>query len=408
MENFIESVLITYDNQLRVEYQSLAEFLRLLGVFVCEDMRCTKDSEPQLIWHEQDYTYSYTIPSSVPVNDYADAFKAAILEMGLQQDYFDGWYDKIFRIYQKCNLLQASVTLQYYRMKHSEIEKAGRCFEAATESIIQLMNLNPVYSNNPHLRYARLYCKQKTNLAYFLCEEPVAYYVNDLTAEGVGLTNDFPDFANAWVLLGLVYEISKDYVKDSIDAFQRAIDMVGEKPYVSSIYYWKGRRCEEHDNLRELQQDSYKKAYELMPKYRNIYKVARGHLDKEEWQDALSCFKECLQCLEKKGAYLDPLEQEYYFKVKIHLSYIYLQQKDYYQAIISGNDALNFRKDIEDSKKACVAFYYDMYGQENAQTYIDMTLARLSRRQIWRYLAIAYQESGMQDVADDYWRLYRG
>ena len=402
-----ESVLLSYENKDRVAYQALAEFLRLLGFFVCEDVRYEADSEPEFEINVNDYDLCYMVDSTSPI-DYVgitEYLLAKDMDWDMQRSIC---YEQLYSIYSRCNLLQASVTLQYYRIKHEEIKNAGDNFVQAADALELLIKANPGVDGIEQIRYAKLYCKQKANLAYFLYGGPVAYYVNDLAAEGLALVKEYPWFANAWALLGFIYEISKDYAQDAVDAFQRAIDMVGEKPYISSLYYWLGRRCEDYDALIQSQYDAYQRAYKLMPKYRNIYKIARMYLVKADWNNALKYFEECLEKIEKKGTYLDPLEQEYYFKVNVHISYIYLKLKDYYNAIIRANRALDYSKQIAKRADGYVSFYQNIYGVANANKYINITVSHMQPRQIWNYLAIAYQESGMQEEADRYWNLFKG
>ena len=59
----IESILLSYSNKNRLEYQKYAEFFRMLGIYVCEDLK--DDEELTLLIREKDYSLRYDIDHSV-------------------------------------------------------------------------------------------------------------------------------------------------------------------------------------------------------------------------------------------------------------------------------------------------------------------------------------------------------
>lgn len=407
------SVLLAYPNEERVNYQLMAEFLRLAGIYVCEDCR-VNPGEKSGRWDGEDFSARYTI-SEGGLDGLGTLAKLDQLQCALNSQLgssdFDDCYADIAKIYCEHSLLQASVTLQYFRTKATKedtakeiIRQAGKSFENAADDFVALIKEKREYMESQYVRYAKLFCKQKTNLARYLCNEQVVYYVNDLGAEGLALLQRFPEFSNAWALLGFVYEISSNYVKDAIDAFQKAIQLEGKKPYVSSIYYWLGKRCEDYDYLKEQAYDFYKRAYVLMPKFRNIYKVANWHMQRNEWKDAILYYQNCLASLGVRGTYQDPLEQEYCFKVNVHICYCFMQQRDYVQAVHYAQKALELREELQNPEESNPRrkFYYDMYHPEQAEEYINVELDRMQIRQANAYLAKAYQELYQPEMADHY------
>ncbi|MCM1537639.1 MAG: hypothetical protein NC254_04490 [bacterium] len=415
----IESILLTYDNPERVDYQFFAEFLRLAGIYVCED--CRTEAAKNVRWDEGIFSAVYVIEKQAThagkLNRRRKVSKLNSLADNLHSQtgasaFYDCWYD-IAKVYLTYDLLQAGVTMQYFRTKvptknKATIRKVGDLFERAADAFVRLVKENPWYMNNQYIRYAKLYCKQKANLARYFCGEPVVYYVDDLGAEGMALLQRFPEFSNAWALLGFVYEISADHVKDTVDAFQRAIQMEGAKPYVSSIYYWLGKRCEEYSYLRTQVYDFYEKAYRLMPKYRNVYKVANWYMQKKDWKNAILYYQNCLTFLDARGDYQDPLEQEYCFKVNIHICYCFMQQKEYAAAIPYAEKALWLRQKLEQALEnkgkpgSLTRFYYDMYNAEHAEACIAIELDRMQDAQVNTYLAKAYQEINKPEEAKRY------
>lgn len=415
--NKFASVELSYENDRRMDYQLFAEFLRLAGVYVYEYNKTVDSDKIAEIETDAECTGRYEILSE-DLSEAADArAKLRVLHQKLRdvisQTALEECYEKLEEIFLKHGLLQAGVNLQYFRAitEHSDmkgvLEEAGDRFEAAADDLVAAIKENPVYENNCHMRYARMFCKQKANLAKYLCKQSVVYEVKELASESLLFLGDFPDFSNGWVLLGFIYEISKTYTRDAIDAFQRALKQEGEKKYMYSVYYWLGKRCEEYEFLEEETDEIYRKAHGYMPKYRNTYKLARSAYRKQDWQEALARFDECLGYLEGKDNYLDPLEQEYMFKVNIHKSYIYLEKKDYYNAILNANAALELREGIvagESMPNQYTRFYFEMYGDE-AGKMIGLAEKKMSSRQAYQYLARAYREIDMPKEADEYLKL---
>ena len=411
-----ESIVLTYSNENRVTYQLYAEFFRLIGVYVCEDLRYPEPDKTDLDLESFTFSDRYRVENLQfsPQNEkmlLQELNRDLDIESRLRnEEAEESWYDDLTDIFVGSRLLQAGVTLQYFRMRADEVLESGNCFKEAAEALDSLMTKKPSLRDNRYIRYAKLFCKQKANLARFLCEEPVVYYVNDLAEEGLSITEDFSDFTNAWVLLGFIYEISQDHVGDTIDAFRKAISREGNQPYASSICYWLGKKCEEYVAMRSLQEEAYQRAYALRPKYRNIYKVAVMHMDRQEWDEALSFFEECIYRLDRKKEFLDPLEQEYYFKVRVHMSFLHLKRQEYADVIENATEALRLRDKIEKGKAGmeneAIRFYREMYGNDLVP-YIELALQRMGVEQVNQYLAIAYQELGLRREAEECWSIAR-
>lgn len=407
----MESILLSYKNENRISYQVYAEFLRLMGVYVCEDMIYIQEDKPNFDKMEDIFSVRYKIDDSIDSMDVNNKlyYLKQQLNCHFRVDGSDLWYDQLADIFMRNKLLQAGVTLQYFRARSKQVSDAGDCFEHAADDLVALVKVNPNYVNNRHIRYAKLFCKQKANEAKFFCKEPVVYYVDDLAVEGLSLLKVFPDFSNAWVLLGLIYRVSEDFRRDALDAFQRAISMVGDQPCMSSVYYYLGRQCEGYETLKALEYQAYRKAYRLMPKYRNMYKIAIGYMVDEQWEDALQYFKKCLQRLEKKNDFLDPLEQEYYFKINMHMCFIYAKRKEYCNVITCANSAVVLCENIWDGRKKSnqyTKFYFEMY-KKDARNIIKLSVRNMPTRQAYKYLAVAYQELGMSEDAEYYWTIVK-
>lgn len=398
-----KSVLLRYSNKNRIKFQRYAEFFRLIGVCVCESLSEDGDS---LRLERGFYNAEYDLDTPIKLKS-------------LKEFWFDGedyTYQKLRNVYRNNHLLQAAVTLQYFYMNSPVVEVAGEHFKEAADELDEFYWENEyALSQEYEIQYARLYCKQKVNLAQYLRHNQITYPVETLAEECVALRESFPMCENTSVLLGLIYEISPKHKMDAIEAFLDACSAMENKPYVSSVLYRLGKICEETVSLRNLMDSAYHKAYEEMPKYRNIYKVARHFMETEQWNWAIVYLKECISKIELRKQYLDPLEQEYYFKVHSHLAYIYIKQRDFVSVIESANDALAFRRDVEKDMYLFISedqFYNEMYALDrkgkwedtgfDPQEMVRTELKRMAPDNVYKYLGTAYKELGMDEVAEKY------
>lgn len=398
----ITSVLLTYSNKNRVSYQKCAEFFRLIGIYVVEKVIETDDS------------IQFDIEFDIDKNNFKDVILKFKKALGDSQTV--KFVNEILKAYNKYNLFQASMTLQYFCINHPLVQTAGELFENAAKQLEEYYNNNCEQAEkNYFIRYAKLYCKQKANLAKFLTKDYLYYSVDELIEENLNLQKDFPEYSNICVLMGLICEISKEYKMDCIEAFKKARDAVGNKPYVVNILYQLGKNSEGIEIFRNLKYDSYEKAYNIMPIYCNIYKIAQQYMELARWDSAIKYFKECIEKIkEDRNTYLDPLEQEYYFKVKGYLAFIYTQKEDYSQAIMYANEALDLKEEIyeqlnEHKTDGCNRIYYEIYTEEMfaPEELIDIEIKRMKSKELYKYLAISYQRLGMDDVADIFWRVVK-
>lgn len=384
------SVLIRYSNTNRYKFQWYAEFLRFIGYFVCEYLKEDSDSDEL-----DEYTYDIELDLD---NDKKTEVYVTILSQFNGNAYELNYLKKVFEDY---NLFQAAVTLQYFTINSTITYEAGKHFK---EAVNELDDLYEKYSDIYEFNYARIYCRQKANLACFLCKKSLYYNETELGSMCSQFTNEFPDASNIYMLLGLIFENSSRNKMTAVNAFIEAKDMIGEEPYVSSILYKLGKACEGEENLRWLMNDAYENAYNTMPKYSNTYKIARIYMEIEVYDEAIGFFEECLHKLENRAEYMDPLEQEYLFKVNAHLSYLSIRNNDYFSAVEYAGKAKKLKQRIKDSiydKDGLNRFYYEVYGNTewNVEEIINIELNRMAEDNIDQYLGTAYHNMGLDDIA---------
>ena len=400
-------------------FQILAEFLRFIGIYVCEHCLETADAvEGEAFSKDKsEGTFCFGIPhEESEVGHLANKERQKRLLkafLGEAEEFISAEnlyvYNKLMESFLENDLFIPGIIEQYFRMKDSVVEEAGYMFADAARKLRALQESEDILLNNRYVEYARIFCWQKANLAACLCQKEIAYYINELARDCLNLIHSFPDFSNAWVLLGFIYEFPNDRIGESLDAFERALAVIGKEVYASSVYYWAAKRCEGYRTLTEKKNFLYQKSYNLARKYRVIYKIAMKYEGNEEWNTAIKCFEDCIACIEQKGSYLDPLEQEYKFKVNVRISYIYIYSlNNYFAGIDHALKAIKIRENIlkgfekqnEDTK-----FCFDAFGEKLAKKYIKVSLDRMKTDQACRYLSKAYEKLNMREESLKYWEM---
>lgn len=427
MEQEITAVRVVHDITNRMVYNLYAEFFRFIGVFVGEhflmdyteehyeedveyfdSFLCIadypdKDSIPNATVAEKE-AFIYIDANSYKEMTFVDAGSSdlkSLMESVLNQIHQREMNDLI-SIFIKNEVLRGACQLQYYRLKSSLHRDSEEIFKRAVKALLDLKE------DSKCVRYARLYCQQKANLACnYQVDRPLAYDVQQLIDECVKLINDYPDFTNAQILLGMICEMYTDYYKFAIAAYKNAIEKIGKYCYASNVYYWIGYLYEKLSGYHEDAQLAYTKAYDLKKKYRNIYKVAMMKAEEEDFCGQQKYFIECLDYLERLQKYrMDPLEIEYYYKVGVLTCYNYVfHLKEYEKAIECGEKVLHFYNNVLNKENEENFVYF--YGNSE-HDYRDLSKNRISRNKVFECLAIAYRENGEKDKSEEFWRLSQG
>lgn len=403
----IESILLTYENKNRLEFQYCAEFFRLIGVYVCENLRNEEDDSGEIICEKNIFARCYNVEEKTDDVRWSDYLEKVLTKI-VGEDCLEGWLGDVVSLYDRMQLMQASVVLQYYYKTEQEklILEAGKQFKDAANGFISIEQKYQEALDSRHFLYAKLYCKEKANFARYYYNKSYEYHIEKLVEDGVEIIKRFRDFSNIWVLLGLIYESSDKYFRESEDAFLQAASMLGYVPHAASVHYWLGRLYER--NVFPMSAEaSYRKANELVVRYRNEYKIAMFEYNHDKWTDALNNFDRCLNLLDRKEKYLDPLEIEYYFKVCMQMSITYMKLHDYRNVIIKAMTALRLRDDIINEWNGYTEFYNDVFQKNNARKYIDLTISKMNPKNAYQYLAEACEKLGLKEDAEQYRDLYR-
>lgn len=421
MKEFSIAVL-KYNNADRLTYQVCAEFLRLSGIWIWEQLTAIENSISEIDLENEPDIFVYDISE---LRNQIRKEKYLVYDVTIQKNIITGlgmaWRDKgfilevnkILEVFLKYNLFTASLTLQYFRKENNYlVEKAGKYFEEAAKEFDEILKREKVKPK--HLWYAKLYCWQKANLAADLCDNQIPMFVDVLSDECDALLDQYKNFHNVHVLIGMVNDIVSDEVEKSINEYNMAANRMSRDngityPILASIYYWIGKRCEGYNTAVSIMKKAYDMAYKASKyKYRIIYKKAIMSIYDEQYEKAVRYFEECIECLNKKNNYWDPLEQEYYFKTKIQIAYYRLIKfKEPESCIINLNDAFELYDKLEqgrksDLKNVYTAIYWDIFGEEK-DAYLDEELKRMNRNQAYIYYAKACEDLNEFDEAQKWW-----
>lgn len=417
MEPTFAAIKIIHDVKHRPVYYLFTELFRLLGFFIGEETVGERKQNDAVCDEEKCFGSILYIGDPEELNDFSNKniimidpdeyfFPDAVNQINTPENMKNmlktlaqinekvsviglefplDLVQKVLPIYLENNVVKAALQLQYYRLE-SDIHDYSR--QVFSDTLNALERLSYTGKFTWCFLYAKLYCKQKVNLSCYYQENGLFVYdVDVLAKECRKLVDSEPNRSNAWVLLGMIYDVSKEHIKYAVEAYQRAINLDGRCCFSSHIYYWIGRLYELAGDNHEDAQKAYQGAYRLKKKYRNIYKMGKMAAADGAYQKAVSYYEECLDNLEEsRQLCMDPLEVSYYFKTSVLACFtcvVYL--KDYERAVVFGDRARLFYKEgvTKDFEK--------LFGSE-AVTYREITEKGIRLKKLYECLAIAYRE----------------
>lgn len=312
------------------------------------------------------------------------------------------WWDLLIDTYVNQELVLHSMNLQFYFKKPSfAVEQARNAFyEAYNAFEAGGKKIFSSDSERKYFVYARIYCKVKVNAGCYFMGDEFQFPVEALGDECIQYISQYPGFSNLKVLLGLCYEYSREYARVAIQAFDRALESENIYCYASHIYYWIGKRYEIIDEDPRDTIQNYRWSYDKKPKYKNIYKLAIERRNSGEYEEAIQYFQMILEKLDRKlkQRRADPLEMEYYFKAYAMITIIYFYDlKNYLTAIEYGEDLIRTCRVLVDEDE-----FYDAFYMDNANQYRNLTKARFDLKKIRSALYYSYEYLGLKDKAEQY------
>ena len=392
-------IFFNYSKENRLMYLKYSKFLEFIGIYVCGSYKQINIKNKDIII---DLNKNLNLISEI---------KSRIINIDV------GTLIKLIDIFENNNLFESFINLDYLCINSSLLEKINNSINKAINDLEIYYKTNEEnLSKDYNVRYAILHCKERSNFTKNLLNKNLNYNISDLLKEAYILQKNFPKISNINVLIGKIGEISKEYTMNSIESFKKATSMTNGQIYQSNILYSLGRICEGIDVLEYLKNDSYERAYNIIPNYRNTYKLAEQYIYLESYDISLKYFKECLKEIEYFNFYLSPLEQIYYFKTLSYMSIIYNKKKEYLLAIENSNKAIDVKNIIYNERNNPTGYnklYFDIYNKYLANSNLDISdvidskLKQMPIKNIYFNLANAYQGLGLNDISNEYWNLVK-
>lgn len=434
--NYVKCIkIVHYPAEVRV-FRILSAFFRFIGIFACENL---VDDE---YGDEVDWTCRIekgSEDSDIPVEEQA---KQYLLQM--KECFGDEPFQLIMQIWPlflQNDLMRGSYAIDYFSTAGKEyiyqkMETAMASFESALCQLEGIeKNLNESSPENVYLWMAEANCQRRINeLAMILWkaiqenkygkEEERETRLKKLT--GVYIAYDKiesniakvlkvdPSFYAAYAIRGFAKELSEDHKIDSVNDFEKAIDIIGNKSYNSYLNYRKGSYYEKILHNSNKKMEYYEKAVKAdRHNYRAIYKLAKyeqedknGNLNKaiELWENLLNV----LLCKENLPS-LQPIECAYLYKAYRELGLIYKRLRNYTLGIEYLEKAIGVYDSIynEDNKKG---FYPWMFGNESVdgsdlkawEIYKNASRKKLNIQKTYTAIVDASSRAGLEKIHDKY------
>lgn len=437
--NKFRSVKIYHDIIHRINFTYLAEFFRFMGVLVCEEIiveaqdnqekteiekntlydihiyvgnkKINKEEEKELGISAKNYEvliaklpeqtiYFCDLFATQTIQEKADVFSEkvisnctekdqknimggfldkvfAVISSGMGQSQSEAaWVQKLVDIYVEQKIWLHSMNLQYYTKRKSSVASAAkRAFLDCHEMVKELIDKNPDREIGRFYRYALLWCEVKVNIACDFNGEILYFFKENISERCKQLCEDYPDFTNAKVLLGLCYEPFPQTMNDAMIAFEDALQGVGDECFAAPIHYWRGKRYETRTDEREEAKKCYQQANASKPKFRTYFKLAVFARNEGDYDKTVELFEKIVEKLKMKMQmkYADPLELEYLFKAYTQQCYAYDKAGRWSDAVLVGEKAIRIKeKNIDEN------YYFDVFYGKEAKTYRDIVKERLN------------------------------
>lgn len=295
------------------------------------------------------------------------------------------WVESLIEVYVDNQIWLHSMNLQYYPKKESfAMGDAKKAFLSSHDAVKVALKENKEEKVEYIFRYAQLWCEMKTNMACDYGRE-IRFFLNEKLLERCRkLCEDYPDFTNAKILLGLCYENFRNNAKEALAAFQDAIWDIEKECFSAPVYYWMGKHYEAFPALKDKTRECYLLANASKSKFRTTFKLAILARDEEKYRETIDLFEEIIKKLELKMSmgFADPLELEYLFKSYTQECYAYNKAGRHQEAARAGKKALGIKTDSIAINRYFEVFYAGerLQGQEEGQKVPDSYRSILKER----------------------------
>lgn len=339
--NKIDSVKIIHDELCGEEYRVLSDFLRLVGIFVCnatyQDNRLDDDKFDFVVYIKNKNSSDENLTKLSSILDKKlcvisghnfseeggnPIYREDILKQIFQSirtgdnylmgDDIDDW-NQLSDLFIKYDFVKAR-RFVYFRDASEYAQEAKNVF---LKMVTELTDLQTAGRKSRYIDYAFLH------LAY-LINECCSYLKQNFTFDSKKLYElmkksaiEYNDFENHYLLMAFLAELDPVLTLNAESCYQNAAFKLESFSYANYAYYRYGRFCEISLKDDQKAREYYYKAYRVNPKeFRAIYKLGYYALLDKQLGEAAQRFRTILKLLEKKykANVLQEIEYEYYYK----------------------------------------------------------------------------------------------
>lgn len=358
----VNNINIICDESENEQYLLLAEFFKLCGIFVIKTVR---DSYEELRQSDSKWVPDQVLDirrgneSQKNVADDRLFLLNSIKRLGLENYEDIEELEELADIYIDNKLKQHSMKERYfYDPSHERIKKCVEGFEQAYEDILTLLQTKEA---GRYKEYFSLTCLRKINSLRGKLRIEKIENGYTLIKKAVQLSAKYEDFAQGYILAGIIADGDLNYLTYSIHFYKKALAEIKKAPPVCAYVYFKiARYYEKIEYDEEKALKKYYEAYKLdKQNYRALYKIALLELNKGYicWEDsyiriAMEDFNSIYTIMynDLKNKNLEPIQLEYLVKTYKKLYEIYdiwlyekrsaeqaLQSLCSFEEIIDGN-----------------------------------------------------------------------
>lgn len=389
--NKIDSIKIIHHALDARGYRTLADFFRLLGIFICnatldENMSMNDFDlfivikehfdEDDISWLDSLYGRDLCkIESPSSMNQDNSEYERRLCIISQCLDHISntpkynmkdevGQWKEIAEIFLKYDLIKER-TFVYFPGNKDYAKKAKIKFLDALKEITAYKReqLNKTSERSRYLDYACLYLSYLVNLTCHTLDQSFFFDNHALYEQINKSATDFYGFANYYILMAFIAELDTSMTRSGEKCYEMAIRRLKGYPFATYPYYRYGRYCEKAMKDDRKAYVYYHHSFDATKKvYRACYKFAIAALKKNDYEEAISQFtlisnilkeKENANCLEEK-------EYEYLLKAYSALKYIAGMQLN--TSRYKENEKLI--EDLCEKTKQNNAIYTMLYGED--------------------------------------------
>lgn len=356
--NKIDSVKIIHDELNIREYKILSDFLRLVGIFVCNatirDNKMDKGYDLVVFIHSSHFSKEYS-------EKLRETYEGIIFEMKPKAEnepddrkyrgkVLEGVFDFIKEnpryimnedIQDWSEIKDVFLDLDYVKAKEFVYFRDHLDYAAKAQKVfVKIMAcVGGIYKKieEEGKRKSRYIDYAYLNLA-FLVNETCSYLNMTFFFDNVTLSNlieksalAFKGFPNYYLLMAFLSELDPVLTKGAKQCYVQALSKMGNVSFANYAYYRFGKCCETVLKEHSLARSYYQKAYEANDKeYRACYKLGYYALLEKDYKGAIlqySCIADILSGKFEANT-LQENEYEYLYKTFRILERIGMKRKD--------------------------------------------------------------------------------